>query len=170
MSCALLYAVIQEGDNEMENNTPTLFEWMGGKEALYGMLKVFYEKVEEDELLKPLFRYMPKDHFEHVGMWFEEVLGGATLYTDERGGFKNMHKRHKGRSIQSAQRERWVQLMLETADEVGIPSDPEFRAAFTGYIEFGSRRALNNSQPKAEDPSRETILKWGWGVAPPGTP
>ncbi|WP_018691948.1 group II truncated hemoglobin [Algicola sagamiensis] len=154
----------------MENETPTIFEWMGGRPVLRRLLKKFYAKVEVDEMLAPLFKHMPPDHHEHVAMWFEEVLGGEPLYTEERGGFKNMIKMHRGRAIKPEQRDRWVELMMETVEEVDLPQDPEFRAAFVGYIEFGSRRALSNSQPGAPMPTRETILKWGWGVAPPGTP
>lgn len=154
----------------MSKEIPTLFEWMGGREAVRRLLKVFYEKVEQDELLAPLFKRMPEDHHVHVAMWFEEVFGGATIYTEERGGFQNMIKMHRGRSIQAMQRERWVALMMKSADEVDLPSDPEFRAAFAGYIEWGSRRALANSQPNAKPSKRTTVPRWGWGSAPPGTP
>jgi hemoglobin len=148
---------------------PTLFEWMGGREVLNALLKRFYEKVKEDDLIKPLFQHMADDHHTHVAMWFEEVLGGEPIYTKERGGFKTMLSSHKGRGIKPEQRDRWVALMLETADEVNLPSDPEFRSAFVAYIEWGSRRALANSQPDAPPSKRETVPRWGWGEAPPGT-
>lgn len=149
--------------------TPTLFEWMGGREVLLKLMQTFYAKVENDEFLAPMFAHMSADHPEHVAIWLEEVLGGEARYTAERGGFKGMVSKHRGRSIQPEQRQRWVSLMMESADEVNLPSDPEFRSAFAGYIEFGSRRAQANSQPKAARPKRETIKKWGWGEAPPGT-
>lgn len=148
---------------------PTLFEWMGGREVLNSLLKRFYEKVKEDDLISPLFEHMADDHHTHVAMWFEEVLGGEPIYTEERGGFKTMLSRHKGRAIRPEQRDRWVALMLETADEVNLPSDPEFRSAFVAYIEWGSRRALANSQPDAPPSKRDTVPRWGWGEAPPGT-
>ncbi|MDP4536983.1 group II truncated hemoglobin [Alkalimonas collagenimarina] len=148
---------------------PTLFEWMGGREAVATLLEKFYEKVKQDDLLKPLFQHMADDHHAHVAMWFEEVLGGTTIYTEDRGGFKTMLRRHRGRKIQPEQRERWVALMLQTADEIELPTDPEFRSAFVAYIEWGSRRALANSQPDAPPSKRETVPRWGWGEAPPGT-
>ncbi|AOM41238.1 group II truncated hemoglobin [Xenorhabdus hominickii] len=154
----------------MTNKTPTLFEWMGGREALMKLMTVFYDKVEKDELLAPLFKNMKSDHPAHVAMWLEEVLGGEERYTNERGGFKVMLSRHRGRSIQPEQRKRWVELLMLAADEIGLPSDPEFRAAFSGYIEWGSRRAEANSQPDATPSRRETVPKWDWGAAPPGTP
>ena len=61
-------------------------------------------------------------------------------------------------------RQRWVHLLLQTADEVGLKSDPEFRSAFVGYIEWGTRLAVINSQ-LTENPmdSNEPMPKWGWG-------
>lgn len=155
---------------ETPNEVPTLFEWMGGREVLSLLMKTFYAKVEKDELLAPLFGRMIADHPEHVAMWMEEVLGGAPRYTDERGGFKTMIRKHRGRNIQPEQRDRWMKLMLETADEINLPRDPEFRSAFVGYLEWGSRRAERNSKPDAEPSKRETVPKWGWGEAKPGTP
>ena len=36
-------------------STPTLYEWAGGADALYGMIDAFYDRVEQDELLSPSF-------------------------------------------------------------------------------------------------------------------
>jgi hemoglobin len=47
---------------------------------------------------------------------------------------------------------RWVALLLEAADEVGLQDDAEFRASFVGYLEWGSRLAVINSQDGAEAP------------------
>ena len=66
------------------------------------------------------------------------------------------------------QRRRWFDLMLSTADEVGLPSDPEFRSAFVAYLEWGTRLAVVNSQPGATAEPNAPMPKWGWGE--PGGP
>ena len=53
--------------------------------------------------------------------------------------------------------------MLETADELGLPEDPEFRSALVGYLEWGSRLAVINSQPGAQVDEHAPMPKWGWG-------
>lgn len=153
-----------------EKEIPTMYEWAGGKEAMVNLLETFYEKVKKDDLLAPLFINMADDHAYHVALWFGEVFGGPPAYTEERGGFKTMIRRHRGQGITAEQRNRWIKLMQEAADDVELPSDPEFRAAFSGYIEWGSRRAFRNSQPGAPMSKRTTVPRWGWGSAPPGTP
>jgi len=35
--------------------TPTLYEWAGGREAIERLLNRFYDLVEDDELIAPLF-------------------------------------------------------------------------------------------------------------------
>lgn len=54
--------------------------------------------------------------------------------------------------------------MLETADEVGLPDDPEFRAALVGYLEWGMRLAVITSAPGVEPPTDDPPMPvWTWG-------
>ena len=43
-------------------------------------------------------------------------------------------------------------------------------AAFVGYLEWGTRLALHNSQPGADVAQQAPVPHWGWGVAPPYQP
>ena len=56
---------------------------------------------------------------------------------------------------------------MDAADEVALPDDPEFRAAFVSYLEWGTRLAVRNSAPDAKPFHGAPVPKWGWGVAPP---
>ena len=72
--------------------------------------------------------------------------------------------------LNEEKRKRWMTLLLQTADEVGLPTDPEFRSALVGYLEWGTRLAMHNSQPGAEPTPHAPVPRWGWGVAPPYQP
>lgn len=155
---------------EERNQVPSLHEWLGGAEALNSLMVTFYERVALDELLQPLFGDMPKDHPKHVADFVDEVMGGPDAYTESRGGHATMLAHHFGKNISEAQRKRWVELLLESADEVGLPGDPEFRSALVAYIEWGSRLAMMNSKlpvGTVADPATP-MPAWGWGV--PGGP
>ena len=102
-----------------------------------------------------------------MATWLAEVFGGPPLYTDEHGGYPHMVSKHLGLAINERQRARWVQLIGLAADDVGLPADPEFRAAFMAYVEWGTRIALTNSEPGAEPPREAPVPRWGWGEAPP---
>ena len=55
-------------------------------------------------------------------------------------------------------------LLLDTADELNLPDDPEFRSSLVGYLEWGSRIATLNSAT-TENPidKKAPMPKWGWG-------
>jgi hemoglobin len=153
----------------MNDETPTLYEWAGGAAALERLTEAFYAKVRQDELLAPVFAGMDREHPRHVAVWLGEVFGGPPRYTEEHGGYPHMLAKHRNRALTEPQRRRWVNLLCDAADEVGLPSDPEFRSAFMAYIEWGTRLALANSQPGAQPPPRAPVPRWGWGEAPPYT-
>lgn len=148
---------------------PSLYEWIGGSEALLRLSEAFYKKVLRDELIGPLFAKMPPDHPQHVALFLGEVLGGPSEYS-AMGGHARMLSHHFAKHLTEAQRRRWLNLLLDTADEVGVPSDPEFRSAFVAYLEWGTRLAVINSQLPADAPADPAtpMPKWGWGV--PGGP
>jgi hemoglobin len=98
------------------------------------------------------------------------VFGGLARYTEELGGYPTMLAHHVNLAITAEQRLRFAGLMTLAADDAGLPDDPEFRAAFVGYVEWGTRLALSNSQPGAEVFTQAPVPQWGWGVAPPYQP
>ena len=154
----------------MSDDAPSLYEWAGGTEALERLTEAFYAKVREDALLEPVFRDMDREHPKHVAMWLGEVFGGPPRYTEERGGYPHMLRKHLNRALTEEMRRRWVSLICDAADDVGLPADPEFRSAFVAYLEWGTRLAVSNSQPGATPPPRAPVPRWGWGEAPPYDP
>jgi hemoglobin len=142
---------------------PTLFEWMGGIPALERLMETFYGRVPADAILAPIFAHMSPDHVKHVAAFVAEVFGGPKTYSASLGGHPNMIRRHVGRALTEAQRKRWIGLLLECADELGVPDDPEFRSAFVAYLEWGTRLAVINSQPGADVTTEAPMPAWGWG-------
>jgi hemoglobin len=153
----------REGTKMATTSVPTLYEWVGGIEALNRLTTRFYEHVAQDDLLAPVFAHMGADHPRHVAAFLAEVLGGPTTYSDEFGGHPHMIRQHLDRHLTQAKRRRWVELLLATADELGMPDDPEFRSALVGYLEWGSRLAVINSQPGATVDPHAPMPRWGWG-------
>lgn len=144
---------------------PTLYEWTGDLSTFENLFTRFYAKVLKDELLGDVFKDMPSEHIRHVSHFVAEVFGGPRLYTTEdHGSHATMIGKHIGKMLTEEMRQRWFYLLLETADEVGLRSDPEYRSAFVGYIEWGTRLAVINSH-LTENPmhTEEPMPKWGWG-------
>jgi len=149
---------------------PSLYEWAGGQEALEQLTSVFYAKVLKDDLLFPVFQHMSADHSKHVAHFIAEVFGGPKLYSEgDKGSHATMVAHHLGKMLDEPKRKRWMALLLETADEVGLADDPEFRSALVAYLEWGSRIAVINSTAEVNPVNeQEPMPKWGWGE--PGGP
>jgi hemoglobin len=150
---------------------PTLYEWAGGRDAIKRLIDAFYDRVEGDELISPLFPGgVSRKHRDHVILWWSEVFGGPADYTEQLGGYHRMVSKHKDLAITPEQRLRFATLMSLAADDAGLPDDPEFRSALIAYLEWGTRIAMHNSQPGAEVPPEAPVPHWGWGEAPPYEP
>jgi CDGSH-type Zn-finger protein/truncated hemoglobin YjbI len=145
------------------DHEPTLFEWAGGFPAILRMTRIFYSKyVPEDALVGPLFARMSPDHPERVAAWLSEVFGGPDFYSRQYGGYSRMISQHVGKCITEEQRARWVKMLCQSAEDAMLPSDPEFRAAFVAYLEWGSRIGKENSQQGAMPPPNMPVPRWWW--------
>lgn len=142
---------------------PTLYEWIGGVEALERLTTLFYQRVKDDAALGPIFAHMNGEHPRHVALFLAEVLGGPDAYSREHGGHPHMIRQHLNRHLTHEQRRAWLALLLDTADRLGVPDDPEFRSAIVGYLEWGSRLAVINSQAGATVDADQPMPRWGWG-------
>lgn len=144
---------------------PTLFEWVGDITTFETLFTKFYDKVLKDDLIGGLFEHMSPEHVSHVTHFVAEVFGAGELYSaGDQGSHAQMIGKHIGKMLTEPQRQRWMNLLIQTADEIGLKSDPEFRSAFVGYLEWGTRIAVINSQ-LTENPMNERapMPTWGWG-------
>jgi hemoglobin len=152
----------------MTNNKdiPTPYKYAGGIEKFEKLTEVFYDKVLKDEVLEPLFKHMSPGHSKHVAHFMAEVLMGPKFYSEKFGeeSLKRMVGKHVGKNLKENQRKRFIDLLLQSADEAGLPDDPEFRSTFVAHLEWGSRVAVINSK-LTENPvtENEQIPEWGWG-------
>jgi hemoglobin len=142
---------------------PTIFEHLGGADALLRLADAQYRRCLKDPILIPVFGSQGRPgHVEHLAAWLGEVFGGPDSYTRELGGHAALLRHHANLAITEAQRQRFVEVFLEAADEVGLPSVERFRRRFREYIEWGSRIALAISQPGADITTHEPVPRWTW--------
>ena len=125
---------------------------------------LFYRRVHQDSELEPVFRGMSPEHARHVAHFIAEVFRGPSTYSTEEGSHYEMIHHHLGKNLTEQQRQRWIGLILDTADVVGLPDDPEFRSALVGYLEWGSRLAvINSTATDVKEQVDAPMPTWGWG-------
>jgi hemoglobin len=156
-------------DDTNAQQIPSLYDWAGGMPVFEKLFAQFYDKVLADEILEPVFKHMSPAHHLHVAQFVAEVLGGPKLYSEDGGSHFKMIQKHLSKHLTEQHRKRWVELLLQTADELELPEDPEFRSAFVAYLEWGTRIAvINSNTDEIDSPPDIPMPKWGWGV--PGGP
>ncbi|MEV2278670.1 antibiotic biosynthesis monooxygenase [Nocardiopsis sp. NPDC049922] len=141
----------------------TLFEAVGGEEALRRLSGAFYTLVLADPLLAPVFADFTPEHREHVAVWLAEVFGGPADFTERLGGHQALLRSHLGLSITEEQRARWMELM-DQAVRRELPEDARLRRTVLEYFDWGTRIARDVSRSPAGtdlgDPG--PTPRWGW--------
>lgn len=142
---------------------PSLYEHAGGEEALHGLEASFYAKVLADPLLQPLFGAGQAKHVEHLTWFTAESFGGPPRFS-ERLGFAHLVAVHRGLEITDEQRQRFIDLYMETLAESDLPDDEPFRRAVREHLEFGTAVAQQNSHAKDESELHplDAVPRWTW--------
>jgi hemoglobin len=148
--------------------SPTLYDYAGGREAMLRVADAHYRRCLTDPVLVEVFgTHGSASHVESLADWLTEVLGGPKLYTEQHGGHEALLGHHANKSIAEPQRARFVEAFVAAADEVGLPEEPHFRQRLLDYLEWGTAIAVEVSQPGADVTSDEPVPVWGWGADGP---
>lgn len=103
-----------------------------------------------DSLLQPLFGHEQPGHAERFTAFTTGSFGGPDRFTKEMGGFRHLIDAHRGYHITEAQRQRFVELFMEAADQAELSADEAFRAALKSHVDFGSHVVTQNSNATTE--------------------
>ena len=144
-------------------HTNTLYEAVGGADALRRLSETFYEGVLADPLLAPVFADFTPTHVEHVAVWLAEVFSGPADFTAGHGGHQALLRAHLGLGITEEQRLRWMELMT-AAVEKELPDDALLRRRVLEYFDWGTRIAedVSASAPGTDLGDPGPTPRWGW--------
>ena len=137
--------------------TETLYDRVGGEQALHRLEALFYEKALADPVLKTLFTHRVPTHVDHLTWFTSESFGGPDRFTRELG-FQHIIDVHRHLQITDEQRDRFVEAYMQALDEAGIRDDAPLRQAFREHVEFGAQVAQQNSWAETDaelNPIRE---------------
>ena len=118
----------------------TLFERVGGEPFFVDLVNDFYDQVEQDPVLRPLY---PKDltpSRRHLALFLAQYWGGPATYNAERG-HPRLRMRHVPFAIGQRERDAWLEHMLAAVD--ASPAAPDAREALRGYFESAATSLIN---------------------------
>ncbi|MFT4745891.1 MAG: hemoglobin [Nitriliruptoraceae bacterium] len=112
-------------------DTTTVYELVGGADAFVELVDRFYEGVEVDELLRPLYPedLAPGKHA--LAMFFVQYWGGPRLYEAERG-HPMLRRRHAPFEVTHDGALRWAHHMAAAIRSMEFASAAEF--ALLDYV------------------------------------
>jgi hemoglobin len=142
---------------------PSLYDHVGGDEVLHRVEAAFYDKALTDPVLKTLFTERLPQHVDHLTWFTTESFGGPDRFTRELG-FEYIIAVHRNLRITDEQRERFVEVYMQTFEEAGLLEDERFRTAVYEHVAFGSQVAQQNSHAASDaelHPIRE-VPRWSW--------
>lgn len=100
-----------------------LYERLGGREAIFGIVHRFYVKVASDPVLRPLY---PEEDLapaeERLALFLLQYCGGPEEYQQRRGHPK-LRLRHFEFAIGETERAAWMSLMTEAVAEAAPRRD-----------------------------------------------
>jgi hemoglobin len=122
----------------------TLFEAAGGEPVFRRLVDLFYDGVETDPVLRPLY---PEEDLglggaarDRLALFLMQYFGGPTTYSDTRG-HPRLRMRHASWRIGPEQRDAWLSHMLPAVGRLDVPED--VRVAMFDYLEGAAHSLMN---------------------------
>ena len=122
----------------------TLYEKVGGHEFFARLVEGFYDRVEGDPVLRPLY---PKREDgmqaarDHLAMFLSQYWGGPPVYNETRGA-PMLRARHLPFRIGVSERDAWFGHMKAAVEESGV-SD-EIETELLDYFDKAATHLIND--------------------------
>jgi len=118
----------------------SVYELLGGEEPLGRLVDAFYDKVERDEVLRPMYPAELAESKRRLFLFLVQFFGGPARYSEERG-HPRLRMRHFPFAIDRQARDHWLKHMCWAIDEAGI-AEPA-RAMMRDYFDRSSAFLIN---------------------------
>jgi hemoglobin len=114
---------------------------VGGAPTFDTLVRVFYDGVADDEVLRPLY---PEDDLgpaeERLRLFLEQYWGGPTTYS-ERRGHPRLRMRHAPYRVDADARDRWLLHMRAAVDALDLAPDDD--AELWNYFLMAAHSMVN---------------------------
>ena len=119
----------------------TIFDAVGGASWFEEMIDRFYDAVETDPMLRPMYPDDLTDSRDHMVKFLSQYWGGPTTYSEERG-HPRLRMRHAPFVIATAEKDAWLRHMLAAVRAGDLHSEVEQR--MVEYFEMAATHMVNS--------------------------
>jgi hemoglobin len=127
----------------MDGAEPSVYERVGGNPFFEALVDRFYDAVETDALLRPLYPADPaafRAAQDHLCSFLVQYWGGPGDYSAARG-HPRLRLRHAGVRIGSAERDAWYRHMADAVRASRLA--PEDEQELLGYFSVAATHMIN---------------------------
>lgn len=125
--------------------TPTFYEQVGGRATFEAIVRRFYDGVETDPILKPMYpAHDMEGAVQRLTMFLEQYWGGPTTYSEQRG-HPRLRMRHAAFLVNPDARDHWYGLMSEAVRAQGLA--PLHESTLLDYLERAAHSLINSFEP-----------------------
>jgi len=118
----------------------SLYDRVGGDAFFFDLVNHFYDQVEHDPVLRPLYPADLAPSRRHLTLFLAQYWGGPQTYNTERG-HPRLRMRHVPFAIGPAERDAWLEHMFAAVDiSLATPDD---RQALRAYFESAATSLIN---------------------------
>jgi len=112
----------------------------GGPDAFVRLVDAFYDRVEQDTTLRPMYPEDLAPGKQHLALFLAQYFGATDLYSSQRG-HPRLRMRHAPFPIDMDAASRWATHMLDAVADQDFP--PEVRAAIEEYVVSATPTLVN---------------------------
>lgn len=120
-----------------------LYDRVGGQPWFDALVERFYEGVEPDPVLRPLYPEDLEPGKRHLALFLGQYWGGPGTYSEQRG-HPRLRARHLPFTVGQAERDAWMRHMAAAVDT--SDADDATKAELLAYFEDAATFMINQAQ------------------------
>ena len=119
-----------------------MYEQVGGEPFFVRLIDSFYQHVENDELLRPMYPQDLTESRRHMVLFLTQYWGGPTTYMAEHG-HPRLSMRHAPFAITKRAKDAWMSAMTNALDSVKDDLTQDQYDEFFAYFDMAARQMRN---------------------------
>ena len=122
------------------DNPATIYDAVGGHDWFVALIDRFYDAVDTDVLLRPLYPQDLTESRDHMVKFLAQYWGGPTTYSEQRG-HPRLRMRHAPFVITSAEKDAWLHHMVNAVRSGDL--EPEIEQRMVDYFDMAATHLIN---------------------------
>ena len=142
----------------------TIYEAMGGDEAVLKLAAAWHTRVLEDEVVSHAFSHgFHPQHTERLAAYWAEALGGPPSYSARYGDETSVVRMHSGNGPHEDMDQRAIACFDQALEDAGLARDERLRRVLHDHFAWATNTTMSRYHHSAGDvPKGLHIPKWSW--------